>query len=70
MLHSETIARIIQADRERDLERAARERRLLTPTDEPILRREPAIGPWVAPSSRRDPSTSRGACGDSAGLPA
>ena len=39
MLHSETIARIIQADRERDLERAARDRRLLTPADEPEVGR-------------------------------
>jgi len=64
MLHSETIARIIHADRMRDLERAARDRRLLAPPDELVTDRQPINRPRLAPA------TGRNACGDSAGLPA
>lgn len=65
MLHSETLGRIIHADRMRDLDRAARDRRLMTPAEEPIPVREQAVRPVVAPTP------SRGAArGDSAGLPA
>ena len=64
MLHSETIARTIHSDRVRDLERAARDRRLLAAADEPVSERQPASRSRVAPA------TGRGACGDSVGLPA
>jgi hypothetical protein len=64
MLHSETIARVIHADRVRDLERAARDHRLLAPADELVTDRQPINRPRVSPA------TGRNACGDSAGLPA
>ncbi|MEA2519142.1 MAG: hypothetical protein QOF49_1222 [Chloroflexota bacterium] len=51
MFHSETLARVIHADRVRDLERTSTERRLLTAAD-PIGngRREPATRRGVEPS--------------------
>jgi hypothetical protein len=64
MFHSETIARVIHADRMRDLERAARNRRLLSdPLEESA---------WPAPSiaTRVVPPVARRPCGDSARLPA
>ena len=65
MFQSETLARAIHADRVRDLERAARDHRLLAAADEPVpLEPEPEVLVWVAPT------TKRAACGDSAGLPA
>jgi hypothetical protein len=64
MLHSETIARIIHADRVRDLERAARDHRLLAPAVEPVTDRQPINRPQVVPAPARS------ARGDSAGLPA
>jgi hypothetical protein len=64
MLQSETIAWAIHADRMRDLERVARERRLLTPVDPPRPNQQPATDPGLAAPSRRP------ACGDSAGAPA
>jgi hypothetical protein len=36
MFHSETLARVIHADRVRDLERAANERRMLTDVEIPV----------------------------------
>jgi hypothetical protein len=63
MLHSETLGRIIHAERMRDLERAARDRRLLMPADEPLPIRESAIRPRIAPTA------GRGAHGDSASQP-
>ena len=64
MLHSETFVRIVHADRVRDLERMATARRLLAPVESPAPTRVPEPGQRVAPS------TGRGACGDSAGVPA
>lgn len=64
MFHGETLARAIHADRVRDLDRAARDRRLLTrPAD-------------VVPMQPRERRTEPGApipaapCGGSAGVPA
>jgi hypothetical protein len=64
MFHGETLARAIHADRVRDLDRAARERRLLT---------EPAdVVPMQARERRMEPATPVPAapCGGSAGVPA
>ena len=62
MFHSETMARVIHADRVRDLERAARDRRLLAGPDSaasiPVVTRR-----TIAPTPARQP-------GDSAGVPA
>jgi len=63
MFPSETLARAIHADRVRDLERAARNHRLLAARDD-----QPAGQP--AASARFAPATKRPACGDSAGQPA
>jgi hypothetical protein len=65
MFHSETIARVIHADRMRELERTARERRLLVPDDEPVVERIQPVLRGVATVPARTP------CGDTtAGLPA
>ena len=64
MFHSETLAWAIHADRVRDLERKAREHRLLVAADEPVA---PAQAVSRAPIAA---PTKRPACGDSAGLPA
>lgn len=67
MFHSDTMARVIHADRARDLERAAREHRmLLVEADEPG---EPAR-PTLIQGSPVTPPVSRPARGDSAGFPA
>ena len=63
MFFSETLARVIHADRVRDLERAARDHRLLAAND-PEPEREPAAKVRVAPAAKQS------ACGDSAGVPA
>ena len=64
MFLSETVAQAVHADRVRDLERAARDRRLLAADDEVVSRPEPQNRIRVAPA------TSRPACSDSAGQPA
>ena len=64
MFFSETVARAIHADRVRDLERAARERRLLAANEDETVARVPAT-PVAAL-----PATKRSGCGDSAGVPA
>jgi hypothetical protein len=63
MFHSETMARVIHADRVRDLERAARDRRLLA---------EPDSATVVPGLNRRAiaATPARTGCGDSAGVPA
>ena len=64
MFHGETLARAIHADRVRELDRAARERRLLT---------EPAdVVPMQARERRIEPGTPVPAAprGGSAGVPA
>lgn len=76
MFHLETLARTIHADRVRAMERAATDRRLLAPNDDPA---DPA-GPFVAratltrratPGSAAGGSVARTAPGDgSAGIPA
>ena len=63
MFHSETVARVIHADRMRDLERAARDRRLLADPVEESAWPVPTIATRLAPAVRRP-------CGDSARLPA
>jgi hypothetical protein len=62
MFHAEMVVRAIHADRVRDLERAARDHRLLAANDE--------IVPARLPTNRVAPASSRPACGDSAGQPA
>jgi hypothetical protein len=64
MFHAEMVVRAIHADRVRDLERAARDHRLLAANDEIVPARLPTNRVRVAPAS------SRPACGDSAGQPA
>ncbi len=64
MLQSELFLRAVYTDRVRDLERAARDHRLMAPADEPVRDRLPVIQSRVAPATRR------GARGDSAGAPA
>ena len=63
MFHSETMARVIHADRVRDLERAARDRRLLAGPDStasiPAVIRRPIAATPARPGR-----------GDSAGVPA
>jgi hypothetical protein len=67
MLQSETFMRAVQADRNRDLERAAREHRLLTANAEAA--RDAAVE--AAAKTVEVPARAvRTACGDSAGLPA
>jgi hypothetical protein len=61
LLHSETIGRIVHADRMRDLERTARERRLMTPEEDPLPARDLTVPTRVAPVPSR---------GGSAGQPA
>lgn len=54
MLHSETLARVIQADREREIERTMRDRRLLERPD-PAVAAKPIVartGPATVPSSQ------------------
>jgi hypothetical protein len=64
MFLSETVVRAIHADRMRDLERAARNHRLLADAAENAPARE------VAPAVRVANPTKQAACGDSAGVPA
>ena len=61
MFHSETLAWAIHTDRTRDLERTARERRLMTPADAPRPVARVAVASAIAPKAQRP------ACGDSAG---
>ena len=65
MLHSETMARAVHADRLRDLDRIARERRLLVPPDVSEAIRLGTPGSRRASAPPRQPG-----CGDSAGVPA
>ena len=64
MFLSQTVAQVIHADRVRDLERAARERRLLTANDEIVAQ------PVVTDRVRTAQAATRPACGGSAGQPA
>jgi hypothetical protein len=64
MFHSEAVGRAIHADRVRDLERAAREHRLLIANDETPFRQTSPI------AVRATQATKRPACGDVAGQPA
>jgi len=65
MFLSQTVAQVIHADRVRDLERVARERRLLAANDEFVSRSsEPVDRVRVAPAPNRP------ACDSSAGQPA
>ena len=64
MFLPETIARAIHADRVRDLERAARDHRLLAAAREAASTTQPVLSDRVAPATKVP------ACGDSAGLPA
>ena len=63
MFHSETMARVIHADRVRDLERAAHNRRLLAAIDSPVP---------IPPVDRRPitATPARSGRGGSAGVPA
>ena len=63
MLHSLTVAQAIHADRVRDLERAARERRLLEADPEPVVPSLSASFVRPVPAARRNP------CGESANAP-
>jgi hypothetical protein len=63
MFHSEAVGRAIHADRVRELERAARDHRLLTANDE-----TPFIP--LPTAARTTPAAKRQACGDAAGQPA
>ena len=65
MFHSETMARVVHADRVRDLDRIAHERRLLAPADATEVTRQVAADPRHASASANRPG-----CGDSAGVPA
>ena len=52
MFHSETLARVIHADRVRDLERAAEAHRLLAATDDEVAPVPPALAqPAPIPAS-------------------
>jgi hypothetical protein len=64
MFHSETLGRAIHADRVRDLERAAREHRLLAASADERFDRPPEVRIQAVASAKRP------ACGDSAGQPA
>ena len=64
MFQSEMVAWAIHAYRVRDIERAARERRLLTPVDAPR-----SLGPRTT-STNPSSTSRRAACGDSAGAAA
>ena len=64
MLHSVTLARVIHADRVRDLERAARDRRLLGGSTDPVPPSLSSSFVRSVPGARRNP------CGDSANAPA
>ena len=64
MLDSEMLARVIHADRVRVLERAARDRRLLSANAEDLRTGDPA------PLSLPRPAAKQPACGGSAGIPA
>ncbi len=76
MFHLKTLARTIHADRIRDMERAAHDRRLLAPDDEAVA----AAGPVVVRSTRTRPTngglipggsvTRPAPCDGSAGIPA
>jgi hypothetical protein len=63
MLHSETFARAVHADRMRDLEREAKARLLLAPVEPPAPLRITQQAP------RTSPTIGRGPCADSAGVP-
>lgn len=64
MLHSETLARVIHADRVRELERAARDRRLMSGPTDPLPSRLQSSFRRPAPAPRRNP------CTDPANVPA
>lgn len=64
MFHSEVLARAIHTDRVRDLERAARDRRLINGSTEPVLASLSTTFVRPVPVARRNP------CGDSANVPA
>lgn len=66
MFHLETLARTIHADRVREMERAAHERRLLAPDDDAVA----SIGPVVARSTRTRPTNAGSAHGGSVARPA
>jgi hypothetical protein len=64
MFHSEAVGRAIHADRVRELERAARDHRLLTANDEtPFVQAVPTV-------IRTIRAPKRPVCGDAAGQPA
>jgi hypothetical protein len=67
MLQSETFMRAVQADRNRDLERAAREHRLLTANAEAARDAAFEMATKTVENAARAVRTP---CGDSAGLPA
>jgi hypothetical protein len=64
MFDSETLGRVIHADRVRDLERAARDHRLLSAAADERFDRPSDVRVQAIPSAKRP------ACGDSAGQPA
>jgi hypothetical protein len=64
MFHSEMLGRAIHADRIRDLERAARDHRLLAAVSDARLDREPDVRVTTVTSAKR------AASGDSVGQPA
>jgi hypothetical protein len=64
MFQSETLFRAIHADRIRDLERAARDHRMLLEDQDPVPTTLSVARVRVSPAAKRP------ACGDSAGLPA
>lgn len=66
MFHLETLARVIHADRVRDMERAATERRLLAHNDDAA----DAAGPAVTRSTLSRPATAGSATGGSIARPA
>jgi len=64
MFHSEAVGRAIHADRVRDLERAARDHRLLIANDDtPFIPTAPTV-------VRTTPAMKRPACVDASGQPA
>ena len=68
MLSSEPLMRVLYADRMKDLERVARERRMLEPAAEPTRPTLAAVPVRAArPTGPR--TAGRGSCGDSATAP-
>jgi hypothetical protein len=64
MFHSEMLARTVHADRVRDLERAARDHRLISGSTDPVPASLSTTFIRPVPVARRNP------CGDSANAPA